>query len=727
MIRRRAGRRRRCLRAAVAAGLLTVAAPALQAGAVRATEPLTARSVTVSVMSVLPSTPPNTTAETPLTVVLTLTNNTSQALPTVTIDGVRGNPISSRSALDAAIAHVQAPDPNLAGDFRPVKPVTASLGPRGVTTLPFTALTSTSTGSDTGLCICQNLIYPLYFTVHATDSSGADVIVGSGQTFLPAFGLSRPMPVQVSWVLPITDGPHRLVGDDVFTGDDLASGVAGGRLDRVLQVVERVPKDLRLTLVVDPELIDELAVMAAGKYSVNVNGKRVPGTGTAVAGAWLARLRAVLARDPGIELAVTPLADPDVESLTRSGLTWTAGVSPTAQARITAALGGYPTTTSLAWPADESLSSDTLTALVQHNSTSVILNDATLPSAAGPDAVTNELGVVQTLSGPVSAVVTQRSIQRYVAPVLSLGGSGTAELPQLVSEVAVAAVADSTVSHFVTIVVPRTLDPSPDAAVRAITDTTSTYWSTSLNLADAVRAVTPSEHGQLVPPDGSQRSLSPLAIYTAKNVSNVVPDLDTMLSSSDAEVVLGALPTAVQRVESNYWRTNSSAGDEYALQLSRQVDAFTSGVRIVQPSTGTYTLASSNSPLPVTVENNLAVTVTVRVLVTSVNGAPGFTAADIGKQTIAPNTKVTLHIPTHVERTGRFRVQAVLLTPSGLTIGDPVLVSVHSTALGAIGVIITIVAAVVLILALLIRLVRRVRRRPAARVDGADVDPVAVR
>jgi hypothetical protein len=56
-----------------------------------------------------------------------------------------------------------------------------------------------------------------------------------------------------------------------------------------------------------------------------------------------------------------------------------------------------------------------------------------------------------------------------------------------------------------------------------------------------------------------------------------------------------------------------------------------------------------------------------------------------------------------------------LLTPSGVHIGQPVEVSVHSTALGVIGVVITIVAAVVLVLALLFRLVRRMRRGPVVR------------
>ena len=66
------------------------------------------------------------------------------------------------------------------------------LGPRASADVSFTALTSDIDRTDTddpgALCICDNEIYPLYFTAHATDISGNDVVVGSGQTFIPAFG-----------------------------------------------------------------------------------------------------------------------------------------------------------------------------------------------------------------------------------------------------------------------------------------------------------------------------------------------------------------------------------------------------------------------------------------------------------------------------------------------------------------------------------------------------------
>ncbi|MDP9093465.1 MAG: DUF6049 family protein [Actinomycetota bacterium] len=681
-------------------------------------QPLNATSVTVSVADVRPTTPAATSATGQLVVVLDLHNNTDQTLPLVRVDGVRGNPIGSRSALDAAIAHPQPPSPNLAGTYTAQSPVTVALGPRATSEVSFTATTSTDSQSGAGLCICANQIYPLYFTAHVNDSSGADVVVGAGQTVVPAFGKSPPKQVRVSWVWPIIDRPHRLVGDTTFRDDELAYSISGGRLDRVLQVVESVAANrVAMTLVLDPELIDELAVMASGKYTVVANGKSTPGTGSDSAASWLSRLRNVLTRDPNLELDFTPVADPDVESLTRHGLSWTTGLAPAAQTRISAALGGHPVSTSLAWPAEGQLSTDTLNILARDGVTSVIVTESTLPSAAGVDASTDQLATLQTPAGPVTADVTQHSIQSYVAPVLSLGGQGKMLLPEFVSAVAVDAVASADAASFVTIVAPRNIDPAPDVAVRAITETATTAWSTPLTLAEAAHSIPPSDHGQLVPPPPATPQLSALTIESAQKVSALVPALATMLAPRDASRKLGELPAAVQRAESTAWRTDPAAGDAFATDLLKQVEAVQSSVRIVRPSTGTYTLASSNSPLPITIENKLDVPVTVRIQVSSVNDQPGF-AAKIVLKTIAPSTTVTLRVPTQVDRAGRFRVQAGLLTPSGFAI-DQVILSIHSTALGKIGLIITVVAAVILVLALLFRFGRRWRARPPRTTRSA--------
>jgi len=282
-----------------------------------AQQPLTDHSVTVTVLSVTPTTPARSTTPQPLIVALRLGNTTDQSLE-LTIQGDRGDPISTQSALDRALADPQLPDPSLVARFGTKAPVTASLGPQGTTTVQYRS-TSATVPDKAGLCICQNRIYPLRFTAHSVDSSGADTVVGSGQTYIPAFGESAPRPVQVSWVWPIIDRPHRLSADNVFTDDTLSASVRGGRLDRVLNVVETAGKTVPMTLVIDPGLIDELAVMATGIYAYLSEGKPVPGAGGEAARSWLARLRRALDADSAMEIDFTPPADPDVQSLTHNG------------------------------------------------------------------------------------------------------------------------------------------------------------------------------------------------------------------------------------------------------------------------------------------------------------------------------------------------------------------------------------------------------------------------
>ncbi|MCW2648962.1 MAG: hypothetical protein JWP07_5071 [Pseudonocardiales bacterium] len=711
MSQRRVVSRRLWVRVAALAGAgvllgtsLIIAPPAAAAAA---EAPLTKDSVKVTILSVSPTTPTPSTTPQPLTVRLRLTNTTDQSIAKVTVEGARGNPIDSQTALEQAIAHPQPPDEGLVGRFGTKAPVLTSLGPRASASVEYRS-TSDTIPDDPGLCICQNRIYPLYFTAHATDLNGNDQVIGAGQTYIPAFGESLPQPVQVSWVWPIIDRPHRLTGDTVFTDDDLAASVNGGRLDRVLQVVESAGKQVTMTLVIDPELIDELAVMSAGPYQYGTTGKLAAGTGTAAATRWLDRLQRALAANPKIEVDFTPPADPDIESLTRNGLAWTVGLSEAAQKRVTAALGGYPVSTHVAWPPGGALSPDTLNAVVRQGARTVILSDSAL-SGIPRSSTRNALASLQTPAGPVLAAITTSTIQRYVAPVLSVGGTGLADLPKLVAEVAVRAVQDGTTSHYVTIVAPRLIDPSAVAA-QAIRATSNVFWSKPLSLDEASPpTVQPADHGQLVPPPASALTLSLRTISVAQDLTRVVPALSTMLVPADAATLLGELPTAVQRAESASWHADPAAGAAFADQLSQRIEAIETGVQIVKPSGGTYTLASRTSPLTVTVENNLDVPVFVRVRVTAANGLPGFTAADIGRQSIAPHSRLPLHIPTHVARTGRFVVQAMLFTPSNEQLGAPVDLSVHSTALGAIGVIITITAAAVLVLALLIRFIRRLR------------------
>jgi hypothetical protein len=702
---------------ATVAALGASAAIGLIAAQPVAAQPTPARpnsSVAVSVLSVTPSTPPQSHKPATLSIVISLTNLTADALPTLHVVVTRGDPIALQAALDSAIANPQPPDLSLlatvaTADGKPS--LAAPLEADQTATVTFT--TTTDIPTDAGICLCHNQIYPLYITADVTGSDGNDDLVGVGQTYVPAFATPDFNKVTVSWVWPIIDRPHRLTGDSDFIDDDLAGSVAdGGRLDRVLQVAEHEASSVSLTLVIDPELIDELAVMGAGPYTVTHGSSHVTGSGTAASAAWLQRLRAVIVK-PNVQVSLTAPADPDVESLTDAGLGWTAQLGSAAERRVTTALGGQAPAFNVAWPVDGAADSATVQALVSRGANSVVLNDQALPApATGP--APNGLTRIATPVGDVAAFVTSTSVQRYVGPVLNVGGTGLGALPELVAQVALHATDQEAGSPYLVITAPRYVDPSPSIAERAIADTAHTFWSTSATLSSAQLAVHATDRGQLAAVAPSA-GLPEATVAAAREVTTLLPEFASMMSAADASTVLGDLPDAVQRAESAGWQMPGAAalGADFAGEVTARVRAIESGVQIVKPHSDTYTLASSTSPLPVAIRNDLGVPVTVLVRVTTANGAPGFRADDSQPRTIPPGATATLQIPTHVDRTGRFQVEAVLLTPNRSTLGTPVFLSVRSTALGTVGVIITVVAGGVLALALLLRLWRRLRHRAA--------------
>jgi hypothetical protein len=715
------GRHRTRAVLAVAAALLCGTPLTRLQAAARADVPAN-DTVQVSVLDVNPTTPAAGPTPQPLVVTLKLTNTTDRALPDLTVVGTRGNPISNQHSLDAAISSVQPPDESLAGRFAATTPVKASLGPLASRTVSYASTTSMA-GVQAGLCICQTRIYPLYFAVHQTGTDGADSVLGSTQTFIPAFAPDqRVAPTEVSWVWPILEPPHRSLSDDVFADDRLAGSIApGGRLDRLLQVVQNVGNSVPLTLLVDPNLLDELAIMAAGPYRVAAAGagsdagsKTVPGTGTAAAKAWLARFSTALAAAPNLQLSFTPYADPDVDSLARNGLDWATQLPPDAQARVSALLGGRSASTGLAWPVHSTLGAAALTALVRNGTDTVIVDDHTLPGGTGGSPLPNALGRLRSSAGPATMAVTSSTVEQFVAAVVGNGANGTALLPQLVSEVAVRAVEDGSRSHYVLITPPRDVDPDPAAATRAIRETASTAWSRALSLQAATHSVRPVGHGRLADQSNSG-GLPTSTVNTARYAATAVPTLTGLIpDAKQAADSFGSVEAAVQRSESSAWRDSPQRSAQIATAIRSRLSKLLDGVHLVRPSTGSYTFGSADSPLPVTISNTLDVTVSVRLAIGTVGGVLGFSADDVGAQTIAPHSKLPLHVPAHIDPVRRIKVNVQLLNGDGDVVGSPLVLSVRSTALGTIGKIITFGAAAVLAAALLLRGARRLRHRRKA-------------
>lgn len=724
----------------IGAVLLAVGLQALSLPSSQAARQQPSSEVSVSVTSLSPVVPkPTKYSVRRLRIHVTIANLTDAPLSDLTISATRGMPISTEQGLATELAHGQLPTDGL--PVPPVRPVHVDLGSSGSDSATVSATFVTTTGEPSqgagaaGLCQCtSNVVYPVWLSAISSDG----VTLGSTETFVPSFyPHAVTEPVHVSWVWPLIDRPHRVIGTTRFTDDGLAVSVSTGRLQRCLQVLQQVSAKVPVTVVIDPELLDELEVMATTPYTyVTPTGKTANGTGQQAAATWLSGLRAVLAT-PGVRVALTPEADPDIESLRRGGLGWSSTLTSAESKRVAAALGGATPTTTFAWPPSGTLDPASLATLSQSGITSLLLSSQSVQRVTGPAGLPVTLARLPNDGHPVVAALTTPALQAEAAAATD--GIGDGGLDTLMAQLALRLPAGGPADQHVVLTPPRYVDPAVALAVRTVLRTSHSVVSRPANLLDTLAATsTPpfdqppvAERDELRANPATGPGLAPAALRMATTVLSLQPSLRSLLvDAAPADALLAQLPEAVQRVTSSAWRPGTGlggrrAGIKFAHTLLHRVHRIERGVHIIHRSASAYTLASANSPLPITVENDLAFPVEVDVSVTPARGVAGFSAKLVGPVEIDPHSKTLVHVPTEVQRSGRIEVQAALQAPDGHVLGRAVRLYVESTVLGTIGVVITIVAGAVLALAVLVRLIRRLaaRRRGDAAQPASRTSP----
>lgn len=562
----------------------------------------------------------------------------------------------------------------------------------------------------------------------------------------------------VAWLWPLVERTSRTPAGG-FTDDHLTASVApGGRLDRALEVLERLPStttddgsagrpELSPTVAVDPALVEALALMARGPYPVA--GVAGAGRGSDGAAAYLERLRSVAAAHRVVAL---PYGDVDADSLVAAGLpavlerslpgtpTGTARASGPAPepdatpapvtpgpdgatpANGTADLGagaallvdvlGITPRTDLAWTADGSLLPSTIDVLLGGGIRQLVLGSDGLTD--GADAVGLNGGTatahttVLATAGPVDALVADRTLSDIAGTAdRSPGGARLAEQRYLAELAVITQQAPDGSTPTVLVAPERAVDPGPEGIGAMMADTTALPWLVPGTL-DGLGGAPSGPAGELSTPAVPLR-LDPAGM---RDVVTAVAARDDLAGAivTDPATALQSYDAAIARATSLAWRDEpagfrSAAGDLIAL-----FDRLRSQVALLAPADGTYTLASSDAPLVLTVRNDLPFAVQV-LLDLRARGSRGLSITDIGPQILAPGERTTLQVPTEVRQAGGFAVTATLTTPSHRPLGAPVDLQVTSTAYGSITLIITIGAGTLLGLLFLRRLVNFLRRR----------------
>jgi hypothetical protein len=620
--------------------------------------------------------------------------------------------------------------PRAAGDWLDLPPAPLATG--AATTVLYQT-------SATDLRMTAIGVYPAEFQVQAVRAEGAGrEPAGEVRTYLPFFPDGVAAPTEVSWLLPFVDRPHRLyeppddtagADDRILIDDHLSGQLEGtGRLNRLLTVAANADqRGVPYTIAVDPDLIDTIHGMTLG-YKFRISSRATAdGAGKQSATVWLNRLIDLATRH---EVIAVPYADADLVALTGAGL----GELAHTRQETLQTLGEQlhvTVNTKIAWPAGGLLTDRALDSLVGQDAQAVVLDAAALPNAPPSGRTLSAASPLPSVSGEAVALVADPGVGRLVGGTVPIAGGPRLAEQRYLAELAMITAEAPSVGRRILVAPPHTWSPNASVASAMMEDTRETSWLAAGSVATLAR--TPArdlvERGALSYPRGAPE-LAGYQIGRIRKAQELVNQFGTALDNVAENSVLGRFTHALQRAASSSWRTTpgaapdspagaaARAGAIFLAPIGNEIKTIVRDeVYIVPPQDGKYSLASRNSMLPLTVVNKLNVRVHLRVRI-SAQGTVGFQATEMDA-TLEAGKRTLVRIPTTVTQSGRFRVNAVLLTRDGKQLNSAVSLTVQSTAYGVVALGITGAAFGLLLLLLARRVVHRIRSGPGLPVQPA--------
>jgi hypothetical protein len=570
---------------------------------------------------------------------------------------------------------------------------------------------------------------------------------------------SKPVPITMLW--PLADRPRLAPGAPGGTipvrlmDDELATSLAaGGRLDVLLAAAEfATSRDVdpdgavsrSMCLTVDADLLVTVNAMTGG-YVVSGAPEQPatpthPGTGQAAAVSWLNRLRTLAHR---MCVAPLPYAQADLDAVQRVGDAGLSVIAISSAADIVDQILGVTTVRGATLVPDGSLTRRTVD-LLSANSNTVVIAAA---DSSAEDSANAAPTPVTTAPRRLSAQVVVAPFDPAVGAAFAATGSDPVAPPYLNATLAVRLPHDSDIARrqdALGSMLWRTLQPSvaPRAEILlpptnwnlrsedagAILTTLATAIRSGLAvprplpalIADASAAPPVTGTPQLPGVDAGARGRFDNSVVAA--IADQVGrlwGLTAALTTDPRSGLTGISYTAplredMLRAVSQADRPDTRNGlAQRRLEIvGTAIDDLFGAVTIVNP-TGSYTLATEHSPLPLALHNGLGVPLRVRL---HVEAPPGMQVTDLGEIELPPGY-LPLRVPIEVNFTQRVAIDVTLRTPAGVPLGEPVRLSVHSNAYGKVLFLITLSAAAVLVALAGRRLWHRFRGQP----DPADLD-----
>jgi hypothetical protein len=641
-----------------------------------------------------------------LTISGKVTNTGDRRLEDVEIRLQRGDVLTDEAQLRAAIT--QPPAAEKAPS--PFTPVTKSLD-QGAS-----ANFTVNVPLDV-LKLDQPGVYPLLINVNGRPDFGGKERLAGLNVLLPVLSTSGRAAVppasaaKITILWPLVDDRPRIVGDPrgepmVLGDDDLATSLQiGGRLYGMLNAVESAVRQntqlaSSICFAVDGDLLSTVQGMANGYEVTGPNGQNVPGKGKDFAVRWLTLLRSLTADHCVIAL---PYADADLSALSRAAEVDLAKTAVSESfTTVSDILKPVKPLQGVVWPIDGTLDPRTLGDITESSPTTVLSNPDRLagvtgsaPFAVGPnravpiDQLTSSaLAGAAATPGPVSvqnglATIVFRATQPGQSVLVAPPRRWTAPASELTEYL-------RAIGQMFT---DNLADPQPlqNLAGSSAGGTASGLNYTEQDVAAEIPSVMTAEIAQT---NSVRRDLR----------GAMEPDRTNPVNPDD---LLKPIRIGLLRAASSSWRGNVDGGMRASAIVRSQLDEMRQQVT-VNPPGPPIVLASSDSPLPIRLGNNLTVAVKVQLVISESSGLrPG----SVPVQTIPAGQSYTTIVPAELLRAGKFTVDVWVTTPGGTALGTISRIEISSTSYGTITVAVTSVAGAMLVLLATRRVYRRIKQK----------------
>lgn len=551
-------------------------------------------------------------------------------------------------------------------------------------------------------------VYPIMIEV--LDSFGRPV--ATQRTLIAYMPKDLKVPrTKLALVMPVIDQPRRAV-DGVFADGDLPGSIAEGRrLDNLLRLAQSTSTAKNLTWVVDPALLDDVRALGT-THSVKAGEtvERRPADTTATA--WLAGLRTALAKAP---VVATPYADPDVTALAHNGIDDSTRTAIEASKIIGRETLGRDVDTSVNWPAGGLVDYDGLDLLSTGGVDTVILNEAGLPPVTPPVTTPDASATVESVSGPVTALITDEALGETLTADTTVPGAAVLNRQRFIAETAMIGSEPVTAPRTVIAVPQRRWNPAPAHVADLARTAASLPWLAPATLG-AVRPGKglPLPRTDLTYTDQDRRKeLGRPYMRGVKRVGRRADLTAKVTTAQDIDV----FDLALLRLSSSAWRDRTETALPYVAQVKAAVDARIRQVSITgNDQSPLRTLAGDNGEVPISVHNGLTghgSEVSVRLKVTSEQPKLLKIEHYEDNLVIQGGQNQTVRVPMTALASGQTTVRVQLMTGDGRRYGAPVELTVRTTGYTGIALVIVGAALVVMLAAVVMRVLRR-RGNPAA-------------